>query len=286
MSIDTVSAMVMSAVAGFGVGYILLKQSASKSAEKISSFRKASSSDFITNILVVIAMEAEARPLIDNLKLKKLPPLDSTAPCELFSGEYKGCVIHVVTNGKDLRFGVDNVGTTPAALTTYLAIKKIDPDIIINAGTAGGFQAKGGRIGDIYISLYCMHHDRRVPIPKFLEYGKGDHKSVAVPNLIQAMQCKTGVVSTSNSLDHTDKDDEMMLENDASVKDMEAAAVAWVAEITNKPMFAIKVVTDIVDGDRPTEEEFFENLSAAATSLQEAVPRAIEFIIGRRLSEL
>ena len=67
---------------------------------------------------------------------------------------------------------------------------------------------------------------------------------------------------------------------------MEAAAVAWVAEITNTPMFAIKVVTDIVDGDRPTEEEFFENLQAAAHSLQDAVPRALEFIIGKKIGFL
>jgi len=37
---------------------------------------------------------------------------------------------------------------------------------------------------------------------------------------------------------------------DVSVKDMEAAAIAWVAKLNNTPFFALKVVTDIVDGDR------------------------------------
>ena len=73
---------------------------------------------------------------------------------------------------------------------------------------------------------------------------------------------------------------------DASVKDMEAAAVAWVAEITDTPMFAIKVVTDIVDGDRPTEEEFLDNLQRAAYSLQEAIPKALEFVVGKKVTEL
>jgi len=76
------------------------------------------------------------------------------------------------------------VGTTPAALTAYLAIKKLQPDLVINAGTAGGFSRKGGCIGDAYISLFCKHHDRRIPIPGFLEYGRGDHKSIPVPNLV------------------------------------------------------------------------------------------------------
>ena len=44
----------------------------------------------------------------------------------------------------------------------------------------------------------------------------------------------------------------------ACVKDMEAAAIAWVAETAKVPFFALKVVTDIVDGDRPTQDEFFE----------------------------
>eukprot|EP01041_Mallomonas_annulata_P000161 gene161-272_t len=284
ISVETVGTIIVSAVAGFGVGYALLTQSpkeVTSAPEAIS--KKKTSNGTVRNVLVCIAMEAEALPLIERLNLKNLSSIDSTAPCELYSGEYKGCTINVVTNGKDRRFGVDNVGTTPAALSTYLAIQKTNPDIIINAGTAGGFQAKGGRIGDIYISMYCMHHDRRVPIPKFLEYGKGDHKSFPVPNLARHLKCKTGNVTTSNSLDHTEKDDEMMLANDASVKDMEAAAVAWIAEITNTPMFAIKVVTDIVDGNRPTEEEFFENLQSAAHSMQDAVPKALDFIVGKRL---
>jgi len=40
-----------------------------------------------------------------------------------------------------------------------------------------------------------------------------------------------------------------MEENDASVKDMEIAAIAWAAEMFKTPHFGVKVVTDIVDGD-------------------------------------
>lgn len=39
---------------------------------------------------------------------------------------------------------VDNVGTVPAALSTYLAAQAFKPDIIISAGTAGGFKAMVG----------------------------------------------------------------------------------------------------------------------------------------------
>ena len=37
---------------------------------------------------------------------------------------------------------------------------------------------------------------------------------------------------------------------DAPVKDMEAAAIGWVADVSKVPFIALKIVTDIVDGDR------------------------------------
>ena len=61
--------------------------------------------------------------------------------------------------------GVDNVGTVPAALTTYLAIQALKPDLVISLGTAGGFKAKGGAVGDVYISTGFANHDRHIPIP-------------------------------------------------------------------------------------------------------------------------
>lgn len=36
--------------------------------------------------------------------------------------------------------GVDSVGTVPASLVTYASIQAMNPDLIINAGTAGGFK--------------------------------------------------------------------------------------------------------------------------------------------------
>ena len=41
-----------------------------------------------------------------------------------------------------------------------------------------------------------------------------------------------------------------VFDSDASVKDMEAAAIAWVADFNKVPFLALKIVTDIVDGDR------------------------------------
>ena len=55
------------------------------------------------------------------------------------------------------------------------------------------------------------------------------------------------------------------------------------AEGRRQPLVAIKVVTDIVDGDKPSHEEFLENLATAAQSLQKTVPAALDFIAGKPL---
>ena len=67
--------------------------------------------------------------------------------------------------------------------------------------------------------------------------------------------------------------------NEADVKDMEAAAVAWTAGWFGVPVLGVKAVTDIVDGDRPSHEEFLENLGSACKALEDAVPRVLEHLV-------
>lgn len=45
-------------------------------------------------------------------------------------------------------------------------------------------------------------------------------------------------------------------------------------------------MTDIVDGDKPTAEEFLQNLVAVTAALDLAVEQVINFINGKYVSEL
>lgn len=66
---------------------------------------------------------------------------------------------------------VDQVGTVPAALTSYLAIQSFHPDLAISMGTAGGFSARGAGIGDVFVGASVINHDRRIKIPVRLVLG-------------------------------------------------------------------------------------------------------------------
>jgi len=236
-------------------------------------------------------MEAEATPFVEHLKLVKLEGFfPDTVPFHAFSGSYNGSTTHkitVVTNGKDHVYatGADNCGTVPAAMVAFLALTKTtDADLLINAGTCGGFSAKGAAIGDVFLTTAVAHHDRRIPIPAFDAYGVGKLETKMQSMTLQladVLQCKLGICTTGNSLDKTDEDVKQMLANDASVKDMEAAAIAWSCALHNVPFMGLKVVTDIVDGNQPTQDEFLENLHAASQSLQQALPKVLDYVLGK-----
>ena len=78
-----------------------------------------------------------------------------------------------VCAGKDAEHSVDNVGTVPAALTTYLACQQYKPDLLVSVGTAGGFKAQGAAIGDVFVGTTTVNHDRRIPIPVLQTRYKG-----------------------------------------------------------------------------------------------------------------
>ncbi|KDO38350.1 hypothetical protein CISIN_1g034258mg [Citrus sinensis] len=82
------------------------------------------------------------------------------------------------------------------------------------------------------------------------------------------------------------QDETSITANDATIKDMEGAAVAYVADLFKVPAIFVKAVTDLVDGDKPTAEEFMQNLVAVTAALEQSVSQVIDFINGKRFSEL
>lgn len=102
----------------------------------------------------------------------------------------------------------------------------------------------------------------------FDKYGLGHYACCSTPQLQAALSLEGGCVSSGNSLGWVQEDMDIMTQHAAVAKEMEAAAIAWVCDMFDVPFLCVKAVTDIVDGDRPSQDEFLENLSAAARSLQ------------------
>jgi len=132
-------------------------------------------------------MEAEAAPFVEHLGLKLLEGFfPSQTPFLAYSGVHHQTKVTVITMGKDKAYdtGVDSVGTVPSALATFLALAKNDDaedstiDLVLNAGTCGGFSIKGAEIGDVFLTTGVANHDRRIPIPGFDTYGIGKLETI------------------------------------------------------------------------------------------------------------
>eukprot|EP00262_Sarcandra_glabra_P012181 TRINITY_DN308_c0_g1_i2.p1 TRINITY_DN308_c0_g1~~TRINITY_DN308_c0_g1_i2.p1 ORF type:complete len:265 (-),score=52.88 TRINITY_DN308_c0_g1_i2:377-1171(-) len=242
----------------------------------------------ISTIVIIIAMQTEALPLVTRFQLSEDPDsvFPKGVPWVRYYGIYKDLHINIIWPGKDSHLGVDSVGTMSASLVTYASIQVLKPDLIINAGTAGGFKAKGACIGDVFLASHVAFHDRRIPIPVFDQYGIGSRQTLSTPNILKEFNMKVGKLSTGDSLDMSPQDEAAILANDATIKDMEGAAVGYVAGLMSVPAIFLKAVTDIIDGDKPTAEEFLQNLVAVTAALDEAVTKVVDFISGKSVSEL
>ena len=239
----------------------------------------------IDRVLLLVAMEAEALPMVERLGLVKNETLIAPpAPCVTYvSQDGRICLTYY---GKCPNTGMCSVGTAPAALYTYLALQAFKPDLVISTGTAGGFRARGAAIGDLFMASATVNHDRRIAIPGFDVYGVGKLQCVTAPRMRKDLGLKVGCCSSGNSLDWHDMDMKLMLEHEAAVKEMEAASVAWVSSMFDTPLMCVKAITDIVDGDQPAHEEFLGNLAAAAAALQGVVPSVVKYVMGKRVKDL
>ena len=222
--------------------------------------------------LVVVAMEAEAAPVRDALGLTGHgEPLHPAFPARLWRDDQ----VALAVNGADPRFAVDSIASQPAVTTTLHAVEAVQPSIVISAGTAGGFEVRGGHIAATYLADRCVFHDRRVPIPGFDRYGDGDYPVADLGSVATLLGFQQGTVTTGNALDAPTEDLAKMHGTGAVAKDMEAAAVAWTCERLGVPFTALKVVTDLVDHHEEAAEQFTRNLRLATARLAEAVPALV-----------
>lgn len=245
-----------------------------------------SNSSPIEKIALVLAMDDEAKPIIDRFKMKKVNPVTLGFHEKLQVESYQAKIgdkeIYLIKNGKDPINGVDRVGTQAAAVTTYALIAALKPHLIISAGTAGGL--KNADIGDVYISnsqiVYC---DRVISLHKYKEYGEGHFNYLSIPEIAKPLGIKLGKIATGNSLDPSKRDLVELKRLGADVVDMEAAAIAEVAQRFDVPFIALKTVTNFLNTE--LHMDFLKNYKIAVSNLSKKIGLLIPILLGKTPSE-
>ena len=244
-----------------------------------------SKGDIFRRAAFVFAMEVEGRAFAEQLGLTDRGRLDPDLPATWLEGDLPmadGGTLAVAAGfaGFDQEAGCDRVGTDAAGLATYLLCRRFNPDLLVNAGTCGGFQDRGANIGDVFIGQEAfLFHDRRIPIPRFREYGLGRIPAWPLAGLCEALSARPGVVSTGDSFESSPEEMAFFSSEKVVAKEMEAAAIARLAKDLNIPFVALKAVTDLVDHPLEASDEMFErNLEEVADILQGRLHRLVDWL--------
>lgn len=221
-------------------------------------------------------MRAEARPLIELFSLQHVADFFSPLPCQLHRGRVNGAEIYVVNNG--VQHDRDLIGCEAAAITTMAAIERLRPDIVISSGTCGGWHRKGAKTGQVYIGNGVMFHDRRVPGDNaWATQGLGNYPLwQGSAGLAERLGLPMGKVTTGSSFDMTKEEEDIIDQNGGQLKEMEAAAVAFVGDIFHTPVMCVKSVTNLRDVDDDNMDAFQDNLRKASRALTEANRRIVQ----------
>jgi adenosylhomocysteine nucleosidase len=225
-------------------------------------------------IAVIGAMEQEVEALrlaIEEAQTKII------AKSEYTSGKYAGHDVILLKSG---------IGKVNAAMSTTILLEKYRPDIVINTGSAGGFDASL-EVGAIVISDEVRHHDvdvtafgyemGQVPdLPAaFLSDEKLRKLAEETVSELGEHQFATGLIATGDSFMSDAERVELVRGYFPQMKaaEMEAAAVAQVCHQFEVPFVIIRSLSDIAG--KESSISFEEFLPTAAKHSTEIVLRLI-----------
>jgi len=72
-----------------------------------------------------------------------------------------------------------------------------------------------------------------------------------------------------------------MKDLDVSIKDMEAAAIAWVCELAAMPLIIIKGVTDFIRLNKSGKDQFVDNFKFTMDQLTSACTNLLDYLLDK-----
>jgi adenosylhomocysteine nucleosidase len=225
-------------------------------------------------IAVIGAMEEEVELL---RKAITSPQTTVIANIEYIEGSIENHEVILVKSG---------IGKVNAAMATTILLEKFRPDVVLNTGSAGGFD-ETLEVGAIVISSEVRHHDVDLTVFGY-EYGQvpklpaayaGDEKlvklAVAAVDEIGEHEHAIGLIASSDTFmsnpSHVEKVRELFPQIIAA--EMEAAAVAQVCHQFETPFVVIRALSDIAG--KEATMSFEEFLPVAALHSTQVILRVI-----------
>lgn len=190
-------------------------------------------------------------------------------------------------NGADVILSRSGIGKVNAAISTSVLLDRFKPDVVINTGSAGGFNPELN-VGDVVISTEVTHHDvdatifgyKHGQVPQMPATYVADEKliNVAVEKAkeIEGIQIVKGLIATGDQF----MDDPIRVENvrkhfeNVQASEMEAAAVAQVCYQFDVPFVIIRSLSDIAG--KESNISFDQYLEKAAVNSANLVMKIVD----------
>ncbi|WFB47710.1 5'-methylthioadenosine/S-adenosylhomocysteine nucleosidase [Vibrio coralliilyticus] len=204
----------------------------------------------------------------------------SKAGCTFFSGQLNGVDVVLLQSG---------IGKVAAAIGTTVLLDEYQPDVVINTGSAGGFDSTLN-LGDVVISTEVRHHDADVTAFGY-EMGQmagqpaaftADAKLMdAAEKALSQMEDKhaiRGLICTGDTFVCTAERQAFIRQHFPSViaVEMEASAIAQACHQFKVPFVVVRAISDVADKESPMSFEEF--LPLAAKSSSEMVFKMVELL--------
>lgn len=226
-------------------------------------------------IAVIGAMEEEVELLRNEIQDAKVTTI---ANSEYTTGTYQGKEVILLKSG---------IGKVNAAMSTTVLLYEFKPDVVINIGSAGGYDPSL-EVGAVVISDEVRHHDVDVTIFDYemgqvpqmpAAFKSDDHLMKLAEEAVSEIgehQFSVGLICSGDSFMNDPKRVEVVREYFPQMKavEMEAAAVAQVCYQFKTRFVVIRALSDIAG--KESNISFDEFLPVAAKHSTEIVLKTIE----------
>ncbi len=229
-------------------------------------------------IAVIGAMEEEVELLREKMDVHKAEVI---AHCEYFIGTLQG---------KEVVLSKSGIGKVNAAMATAILFERYNPDVVVNTGSAGGYNSEL-KIGDLVISSEVRHHDVDVTafgykygqVPQLPEAFKADASMIeiaeAAARSIEGVQAVKGLIATGDTF-MSDPDKVEFVRGkfpDIQAVEMEGAAIAQVAYQFDIPFVIIRSLSDIAGQKSEISfDKFIEKASVNSANLVMEMIKGLE----------
>ncbi|WP_240376506.1 5'-methylthioadenosine/S-adenosylhomocysteine nucleosidase [Bacillus piscicola] len=195
--------------------------------------------------------------------------------------EIGGSFFHIGDiGGQETILCKSGIGKVNAAISTTLVLERYKPDVVINTGSAGGFDTELN-VGDLVISTEVRYNDVDATVFGY-EFGQVPQMPAAFTadkNLIEVAKSSaaTGEIPATEGLivsgdsfmsDETKVNSLKEIFELAKCAEMEAGAIAHVCHRFNVPFVVIRALSDIAGKEaKLSYEQFLEKASVNAANL-------------------